>query len=64
MSKTIREWFEELPEPYRTHAIAHASKRGMLECGTESLPDALTGAFYWEETPKGMNTGTCFGSER
>lgn len=25
----------------------------MLECGTESLPDALTGAFYWEETPEG-----------
>lgn len=25
----------------------------MLECGTESLPDALSSSFPWSETPEG-----------
>lgn len=53
--KTIREWFEELEEPYRTQAISNSKKfnPGGLDLQDRSLSDALTSAFLWESTPEG-----------
>ena len=62
--KTIREWLEELPEPYRTQAIdnyenpeCNMYKRGDWtepEKKQESLVDAIYDAFIWLRTPEGF----------
>lgn len=54
MSKTIREWFEELPEPYRTQALKNASVDKLGE-ESESLAKALFIAFVWMETREGLD---------
>lgn len=48
--KTIREWFEELPEPYRSEAIDNCKR-----CDNEevSLPDALQAGFNWSTSKQG-----------
>ncbi len=51
--KTVREWLECLPEPYRGQALANAEKSNMLDGRHESLYDALSSAFYWEGSPQG-----------
>lgn len=63
--KTIREWLEELPEPYRTQAIDNYENP---ECNmyksedctiSEPIPknlvDAISEAFIWCDTPEGFN---------
>lgn len=50
--KTIKEWLEELPEPYRTQAlensdIIHNNNK------SDSLPSALDMAFNWPQTNQG-----------
>ena len=50
--KTIREWLEELPEPYRTQAIDNTSESDLM-IEEESLADAVIGAFSWNESPEG-----------
>jgi len=54
--KTIKEWFEQLPQPQRFEAINNViNDRGAkkLLSTTDSLTDALTIGFYWRESPEG-----------
>lgn len=55
MEKLIKEWLEELPEPYRTQAleIYHTQWSDTENPSTESLDQALITAFVWEMTPQG-----------
>ena len=52
MEKTIKEWLETLPEPYRSEAIANMpdTAKDHLEC---CLGDAIEGAFTWAESKQG-----------
>ena len=51
--KTIKEWLEELPEPYRTQAINNTSEQNSLKLKS-SLSDAIYSAFAWSKTPEGL----------
>lgn len=52
MKKTAREWFAELPQPTREKALANTDKISLL-LKYKSLDEALTGSFYWHESPEG-----------
>ena len=52
--KTIREWYEMLPPPYREQAIENATERGHIYFNAKSLPDALDGGFNWSNSPQGF----------
>ena len=60
--KTIREWLEELPEPYRTQAIDNAENPecfGVLQSGCDGRLEntglsALRVAFQWHRTNEGI----------
>jgi hypothetical protein len=47
--KTAKEWFQMLPEPYRTQALENSNG---LERQYESLPTALFVNFTWIDTPQ------------
>jgi hypothetical protein len=49
--KTVREWLEELPEPYKGEALMQTD--GDLSTKYVNLYDALSSAFYWEGSPQG-----------
>lgn len=50
--KTIREWLEELPEPYRTQALENASwKRLNRNVALQYI--ALSRAFSWALSTQG-----------
>ncbi len=53
--KTIREWLEELPEPYRAKALSNFAKeeKDRQENTASSLGIALAGAFAWGKTSEG-----------
>jgi hypothetical protein len=53
--KTIREWFEELPEPHRSQAIENGenSQNYAMDDITSSLSGALSGGFVWSESKEG-----------
>jgi hypothetical protein len=57
MSKTIREHFETLPEPYRSRAVENMKKfhhlRRTLESFVPNAPEAIN-SFFWAETPEGI----------
>lgn len=48
--KTIREWFEELPEPYRTDALDNMED---AEKSVKSMSDAIDYSFVWSRTEQG-----------
>ena len=50
--KTIEEWFNMLPEPYRTEALSNTSDY-ILDTTDESFDDAIYGAFKWDDTRQG-----------
>lgn len=50
--KTIREWLEELPEPYRTEAINNAYEL-IIDTPEKSITEALSNAFVWKNSPQG-----------
>jgi len=54
MSKSVKEWLEELPEEIRDKAISN-TKAALLEevAVAKSLKEAVLGAFIWGETPEG-----------
>lgn len=52
MQKTIKEWLEELPEPYSTQALNNADEF-LLDCTKETQPEALKVAFIWSTTKEG-----------
>lgn len=50
--KTIREWFETFPEPYRTQALENLKKAdGTIK--ERSAKDALLSGFHWPESSQG-----------
>jgi hypothetical protein len=50
MSKTTKEWFNELPEPYRTQAIENCKANDY----ESSLSQAIFGGFLWVSTREGF----------
>ena len=52
MSKTIKEWFEQLPPDVRENAIANTAKH-VLHQPADSLFMAINNAFVWADTPQG-----------
>lgn len=48
--KTIKQHFEELPEPYRTQALENMAAS---DDERDSLKKALYSGFVWAETPQG-----------
>ena len=53
-TKTIREWFETLPEPYRTQAIEN-SLTGNLNAPAENMFIALSCGFKYRRSPQGFD---------
>jgi hypothetical protein len=53
--KTIRQWLETLPEPYRSAAIRNAENDvpTTIEEQCDSLSEALSNSAYWSKTPEG-----------
>jgi hypothetical protein len=52
-SKTIKEYLETLPEPYRSQALKNTYKIHLDEAGKDSVGHALKSAFFWESSPEG-----------
>lgn len=52
--KTIREWLEELPMPYRTQAIENTSEL-VLKVEKAYLSESLLCSFYWRNSPQGLD---------
>jgi hypothetical protein len=54
--KTIKEWLETLPEPYRKLALNNLETKPMVfECAISqraTITEALFDAFYWNESPE------------
>jgi hypothetical protein len=48
-NKTALEWFNQLPEPYRTQAIENSTRTDAVY---QSLAGALMRNFTWESTPQ------------
>jgi len=57
MKKTIKEWLNELPEPYRSQAIENAenTESGCLDGVETSIFGALMGGFVWLESKEGSD---------
>lgn len=53
-NKTIREWLNELEEPYRTQAINNSTD-GILDTSEDSLQESLACAFFWCDSPEGSD---------
>ena len=56
MEKTIKEWLETLPEPYRSEALENMYEKNKNEI-TDSLHSAIFRAFNWsgESIKKGTS---------
>lgn len=50
--KTVKQWLEELDEPYRTQALENLNER-TGNGKAESQAEALLGAFNWGDTLQG-----------
>ncbi len=53
-TKPVREWLEELPEPYRAAAIRNYGPNADPEFA-DSIADAVDYAFWWDDSPEGSN---------
>jgi hypothetical protein len=54
--KTIREWINDLPQPYRDMALEHAKDHAIkhyLNIEQPTARDGLMAAFDWPETKEG-----------
>ena len=47
--KTILEWYQELPEPYRTQAIENC-EHDLLDMIYDDIQSAIGGGFLWGQT--------------
>lgn len=56
-TKTRLQWFNTLPEPYKTQAINNTIQQNedLLEEKDNILTFALSGGFAWRETPEGLD---------
>jgi NTP pyrophosphatase (non-canonical NTP hydrolase) len=52
MIKTVKEWLEELPDGYRERALENMCEN-FKSVVYESMGDAISGAFTWDETQEG-----------
>ena len=52
MEKTIKEWLETLPEPYRTEALENTMYK-RLTFMRENLHESILSAFEWLHTTQG-----------
>ena len=50
--KTIKEWFQDLEEPYRSQALNNCDPV-FLKLKKPSASDALLGGFTWINQPEG-----------
>ena len=57
MKKTAKEWYQQLPEPIRSEAIAEWEKKTSVRWNDlfNSLADALMGGFCWHDSPQYIN---------
>jgi hypothetical protein len=54
--KTIKEWLEELPEPYRSEALENSEDWSWdNKQEVKSLATALDCAFIWSLSPQGQD---------
>lgn len=51
--KTINDWFETLPEPYKSEALKEMREE-MSDFEVENLEDALEHGIYWLMSKKGF----------
>ena len=52
MKKTIKEWFNELPEGYRERAIKNTQER-LMNTHEPTMVEAICRSFRWRDTPEG-----------
>lgn len=52
--KTVKQWLEELQEPYRTKALNNLVSM-WADYEVESMYDAIQEAFFWSRTDEGFN---------
>lgn len=52
--KTIKEWFETLPEPIRSQAIINTRVCDLIN-RENSLSEAIWNSFIWEKTFEGLD---------
>ena len=53
--KTIEQWFNELPEPYRSQALENTLNqfgKKRLKVHKLNIREALSSGFIWNDTPK------------
>jgi hypothetical protein len=57
MTKTIKQWLSELPEPYRTEALHNLEVCPWYgpEAAKDSLSEALSIGFWWDCTKRGLD---------
>jgi hypothetical protein len=56
MEKTLRQWFEMFPEPYRKQAIENTIElegKAQLEETDKNAVEAINGGFVWKKSPQG-----------
>lgn len=53
MSKTIKQWLSELPEPYREQALKYSALEKTENLMLPSMTEALRYAFTWGQTVQG-----------
>ena len=58
MEKTIEQWFQELPEPYKTKALTNCQEQSTFDWNTgdancNSSSQAIAFGFLWQDTPEG-----------
>jgi hypothetical protein len=52
--KTIKQWFNELPEPQRTQALKNTHKN-TLRKKESNMSSALLSSFNWSGTEEGLD---------
>jgi len=52
--KTILDWYQELPEPYRTQAIENCDEDS-LNIFENNIKSAISGGFLWFDTEQGAD---------
>lgn len=54
--KTIKEWLETLPEPYREQALNNSKEMNItLNSKVERLTSAISFSFIWSNSPEGFD---------
>jgi hypothetical protein len=56
MKKTLRQWFDMFPEPYRKQAIENTIElegKERLEETDKNAVEAINGGFVWKQSPQG-----------